>query len=518
MLPLTYLVNLSLTKGTFPSQWKKARICPIFKEGDSTEPCNYRPISILPVSSKAIERAVFDQMYPFLDGKAMIYDNQSGFRPNYSTSSALLHITEEWLNAIDESKYIGIVMLDLKKKLFDTVNHSILLRKLCNYGLSLNVIEWFESDLEDRKHVTTINGVKSEEEKCTCGIPQGSILGPLLFILYINDLPNHVSNVTVSMYADDTALFYSSNDINEVVDKINGDLVKMDDWLSRNRLCLNVNKTKFMLVGTSQKLACVSNQDLDVNIKGIPLQKVNHAKHLGIIIDETLDWSDQVNHVIKKVSTGLYCLRKSTNVLPKHIQLMLYKTIIAPHFDYCNIVWGRCNKLLNNKLQVLQNRAAKIITGKSVRDSSSQALSDLKWKNLDEKLYYNESVTMYKIMNNQAPHYLTSGFTHKETKYELRNSSALYLSRPRTEYKRRSFYYRGAKLWNSLDENTKCAINLMTFKGVLHHWALFLKTLCIFSKNKATSDKISYGFGLKCSKELKNHSFASVETIVVRLQ
>ena len=164
VLPLTYLVNLSLTTGTFPSQWKKARICPIFKEGDSTEPCNYRPISILPVLSKVIERAVFDQMYPFLDGKVMIHDNQSGFRPNFSTSSALLHITEEWLNAIDESKYIGIVMLDLKKA-FDTVNHSILLRKLCNYGLSLNVIEWFESYLEDRKHVTTINGVKSEEEE-----------------------------------------------------------------------------------------------------------------------------------------------------------------------------------------------------------------------------------------------------------------------------------------------------------------------------------------------------------------
>ena len=118
VLPLMYLVNLYLTTGTFPSQWKKARICPIFKEGDSTEPCNYRPISILPVLSKVIERAVFDQMYPFLDGKAMIHDNQLGFRPNYSTSSALLHITEEWLNAIDESKYnIGIVMLDLEKKL-----------------------------------------------------------------------------------------------------------------------------------------------------------------------------------------------------------------------------------------------------------------------------------------------------------------------------------------------------------------------------------------------------------------
>ena len=154
------------------------------------------------------------------------------------------------------------------------------------------------------------------------------------------------------------------------------------------------------LLERHKKLARISNQDLDINIKGIRLKKTNQCKHLGIILDENMLWSNQVDHVIKKVSTGLYFLRKSTNVLPKHVQSMLYKTIIAPHFDYCNIVWGRCNKQLQNKLQVLQNRAAKIITGTSVYGSSSQALTELKWKTLYEKLYYNESITMFKIINN----------------------------------------------------------------------------------------------------------------------
>ena len=393
----------------------------------------------------------------------MLHDNQSGFRPKFSTSSALLNITEEWLNSIDKGEYIGVIMLDLQKA-FDTVNHAILIQKLCNYGLNVNVINWFESYLKDRSHVTTINGIKSNVQISTCGIPQGSILGPLLFILYINDLPEHVSNVQVSMYADDTAIVYSSKDINDVVDRINDDLKKVDNWLSRNKLSLNIQKTSFMIIGTPQKLAHISNHDIDINIRGIRLQRVNHCKHLGIVIDENLLWSNHVEHVSKKVLTGLYFLRKSNNVLPKNIQAMLYKTIVAPHFDYCNIVWGRCNTSLCNKLQVLQNRAAKIITGTSTYSSSTQALNELNWKNLDEKLYYNEAMTMFKIINHWTPNYLCKRFVRKETRYNMRNSNNLHLVKPNTEYKKRSFSYRGAKLWNSLDNDVKSAINVNDFR------------------------------------------------------
>ena len=203
-------------------------------------------------------------------------------------------------------------------------------------------------------------------KKVSCGIPQGSILGPLLFILYINDLPNYVSNVNVSMYADDTAIYYSSNDVNDIVDKMNNDLVNVDKWLAKNKLSLNVDKTNFMLIGTPQKLAQVHNYDFNVNINGTRLQKVDHCKHLGVEIDDNLMWKNQIEQVRKKVLTGLYFLRKASNCIPKHHQSTLYKSIIAPHFDYCNVAWGRYNKTLCSKLQVLQNRAAKIITGISM--------------------------------------------------------------------------------------------------------------------------------------------------------
>jgi len=297
--PLTYIINVSLVSGTFPQNWKSARICPIFKGGNNSEPCNFRPISILPILSKIIERAVFDQLYPHLDSQSMLHEAQSGFRPRYSTASALMNVTEDWLNAIDKGHYVGIVLLDLQKA-FDTVNHSVLIKKLFDYGMSSNVIKWFESYLNDRRHVTVINGVRSNERQTICGIPQGSILGPLLFILYINDLPNNVFNVKVSMYADDTALYYNSNDIDDIVVKMNSDLENIRKWLARNKLSLNVKKTEFVIVGLSQQLSRLANCDINIHINGEKIQRVNECKHLGVIIDDTLTWSKHITHITKK--------------------------------------------------------------------------------------------------------------------------------------------------------------------------------------------------------------------------
>ena len=178
-------------------------------------------------------------------------------------------------------------------------------------------------------------------------------------------------------------------------------------------------------------------------------------------------WNNQVEQVKKKVLTGLYFLKKATNVIPKHFQSMLYTSIIAPHFNYCNVVWGRCNRTLHSKLQVLQSRAAKLITGNSRYSSSTQALNELNWKNLEEKLYVNVALTMYKIMNDQAPNYLCSRFTRKANHYNTRNKNEILMCRPNTEYMRRSFSYRGAQLWNQLNENVKNASNLQAFKHLV---------------------------------------------------
>ena len=466
LAPITYIVNLSLTTGCFPQKWKNARICPVFKGGDNTEPCNYRPISILPILSKILERTVFDQLYPYLNSHSLIYEKQSGFRPNFSTSSALINVTEDWINAIDKGEYVGLIMLDLKKA-FDTVNHDILIKKLNNFSISPCVIAWFKNYLTGRIHNTNVNGTSSRQCRSICGIPQGSILGPLLFLLYVNDLPNVVNHVTVSMYADDTALYYVSKDVNEVTNKINIDLENVRKWLSSNKLSLNVDKTELMFIGTHQKLSRLSNLNLNININGTRLQRVSQCKHLGVKIDETLSWNMHIEHIKTKVLPGLYYLKKSSCLIPMHLQSMLYKTIVAPHFDYCNVVWGRCNKTLSNKLQVLQNRAAKIITKKRKYDSGTQALEELKWSNLEYKLTFNEQVMMYKIMNDLTPNYLKKKFSQRHSVYNTRSINNLYIDKPNTEYKKRSLTYRGAHLWNNLNQTTKNAPTLNHFKKII---------------------------------------------------
>lgn len=325
--PLTYLINLSLTTGVFPDLWKNARICPVYKGGDSTDPSNYRPISILPVISKIIERAVFDQIYPFLNDNSLLYKYQSGFRPNNSTLSALINITEDWLEAIDKGNYIGLVMIDLKKA-FDTVNHDILIKKLRHFNVNNKCAKWFQSYLSGRSEITIVNGVKSNQENVACGIKQGSILGPLLFIMYINDLPLCINKMNTSMYADDTALYVKSSNIADLIDIVNVELVNLNDWLIRNKLSLNISKTEFMIIGSRQRLGHIKNLDIPIKLNGVNIKQVNSCKHLGVIVDESLSWHDQVCNIKKKMLPGLYMLRKCKGLLPRNTLSLVFKSIV----------------------------------------------------------------------------------------------------------------------------------------------------------------------------------------------
>ena len=468
--PITHIINLSLVTGIFPCAWKNARISPIYKGGDATDPGNYRPISILPVMSKIIERAVFDQMYPFMNDNEMLYDQQSGFRPKYSTLSALINITEDWYDAIDKGKFIGLVMLDLKKA-FDTVDHGILLKKLKDFNLHESCIKWFNSYLSGRSHNTVINGIMSSSAKSICGIPQGSILGPLLFIMYINDLPLCTTHVKVSMYADDTALYAVSNDIDDLIAKINEDLANVNNWLAQNKLSLNVAKTEFMLMGSRQRLATIKDVDINVNINDVKLQQVHSCKHLGVIVDDNMTWSEQTKNIKKRVLPGLYMLRKCKGFLPAETLSLVFKSLVQPHIDYCDTIWSNCNVKDMDMIQMLQNRAAKIITGARWYDSSTNALSQLGWDCIRKRCIFHDNVTMYKIINDHAAPYLSmlSKFINLRSneRYNLRGYQMLSIPKPNTNYKMRSLSYRGAVSWNGLDMTCKKSRNVNHFKQCL---------------------------------------------------
>ena len=300
---MTYIINRSLTTGLFPNDWKVAKVTPIYKDDIKTNPNNYRPISLLPIVSKLIERIVFNQLYAFLTRHDLLADAQSGFRPCHSTLTALLDITNDWFSNMDNGLLNGVLFLDLKKA-FDTVDYEILLKKLNFYGVDSISLKWFQSYLTDRKQRTYVNGSLSDYGSTVCGVSQGSIVGPLLFLIYINDLPASGLSSIPRLYADDTCLILTSHDPTDLQITLNNDLNKVQSWLEANKLSLNVKKTKYSIIATQYKVAHLDHQP-DVRINGHSVDRVRTHRYLGVEIDDTLTWHSQIDQIVKKVSAGL---------------------------------------------------------------------------------------------------------------------------------------------------------------------------------------------------------------------
>ena len=259
--PLTYITNLSLTEGVFPCELKIAQVLPLYKNNDPMLFNNYRPVSLLPFFSKVFERLMYDRLIDFIEKHHLLYQFQFGFRKDHSTFMALVILLEKITEALDNSQFGICILVDFRKA-FDTVEHNILLEKLYHYGIRGNAVQWFNSYLSNRYQYVNYNNTSSDMKLITCGVPQGSILGSLLFLLYINDIAS-VSNIFSILFADDTTLFYSSKSLQELATVINNELRKVIEWLNANRLSLNIDKTNFMIFrpkGKNEKLPHHSNK------------------------------------------------------------------------------------------------------------------------------------------------------------------------------------------------------------------------------------------------------------------
>ncbi len=250
---LTHIFNQAITLSSFPDQWKVASVTPLYKNGQRNIPGNYRPISVLPAISKIMERIMYGQLYNYLTKFGLLSESQFGFRKFHSTATALLDCTNEWYVNLDRKLFNLVVFIDLKKA-FDTVDHHILLKKLELYGVKGQALSFLKSCLTNRSQKCKMNGFVSSERLIKCGVPQGSILGPLLFLLYINDLPECLNTTTPRPFADDTNLTASGDSMNDVEFAVNSDLENLRNWLMANKLSLNVAKTKFMLIGSKQMI------------------------------------------------------------------------------------------------------------------------------------------------------------------------------------------------------------------------------------------------------------------------
>ena len=303
---------------------------------------NHRPISVISAVAKVFERIIYDQIYAYLFEHDILSKSQSGFRSIHSTVTALLEATDSWAFDIDRGNVNAVVFLDLKKA-FDTVGHTILLSKLSAYGIQENAFNWFRSYLENRTQICSVSGSLSKTCSLQCGIPQGTILGPLLFLLYINDLPNCLTNSYPRMYADDTHLTYADKDVNIIQSCLNEDLLNISKWLIANKLTLNMNKNEFMLIGSRQKLNTLTASPV-LNINGTPLNQVSTSKSLGVLIDANLTWGSHIERLAKKVASGIAAIKRIRQFVPPATLHLIYKALIQPHFDYCNVVWGSCGR------------------------------------------------------------------------------------------------------------------------------------------------------------------------------
>ena len=254
---LHYIFNLSIKSGIFPEDWKTARVTPIYKSDDKAECGNYRPISVISNVAEIFEKLIYNQLLVFLNENEVIAKNQSGFRSNHSTETTLLHLSNNWLTNMDKGLINGVVFLDLKKA-FDTVDHNILLSKLERCGVRGTALKWFQSYLYGRKQICRINNTESSKTNIHCGVPQGSNLGPLLFLIYINDLPHCLQTTTASMFADDTNLSCTGRTSADIEYKINKDLDNIRKWIICNKLTLNLKKTEFMIIGSKPRLDTIS--------------------------------------------------------------------------------------------------------------------------------------------------------------------------------------------------------------------------------------------------------------------
>ena len=347
---LTYIFNQAITQSTFPDQWKVARITPLYKGDQRNIPGNYRPISVLPAISKIMERILYNQIYNYLTTFGLLSSSQFGFRKFHSTATALLECTNEWYVNLDRKLFNLVVFIDLKKA-FDTVDHQILFKKLEHFGIKGQAHSLLKSYLTNRSQKCQLNGFVSSEQPIICGVPQGSILGPLLFLLYINDLPECLDNTRPRLFADDTNLTASGESLNDIEIAVNSDLENLRNWLMANKLSLNVAKTEFMLIGPKRMK---TDSTINILIENKQIKQVNECKTLGILIDQHLSWNNNTKNICKKVTAGISALRRVKPFINKETLISIYTAIILPHFDYCCEVLDVLGKTQSDRLQKLQ--------------------------------------------------------------------------------------------------------------------------------------------------------------------
>ena len=469
---ITDIINTSFEQKVFPDKWKKALIKPIPKIDFPIKESDFRPISLLCTLSKIIEKLANRQICAYLNKHNLLDPYQSAYKPNHSCTTAHLKITEDILEALDDSEVSLLVLLDFSKA-FDTVNHRLLLEKLTILGFQKDSLDWIKSYLSNRQQKVITDTDKSDWSNISNGVPQGSILGPLLFSILVQDIRQYIYWGSYHSYADDLQYYKSMKpcDANSNIELVNQDLQRVSDYCKNSALRINEGKCYYMFLGTRQAIKTINNTDLDnITINNTPIKRVEYVKNLGLTYDEILSWRKQVNLSVARAMGNFVCIARFRKFLSLEAKKILCESMVLSQFNFCDIVYTNIDIYLQKKIQKIQNICTKFIfdTNKNSVYNYDDLRADLNWLDMNQRRVSHGLIMLFKILNNLGPTYLSDMYTiNSDISERITRSFGgnIWIGNSRySAIHRKSFRIYMSNIWNQLPNNVKSCKTVNTFK------------------------------------------------------
>ena len=457
VIPLTIIYNAVLSSATYPSKLKIAEVIALYKKGCHHDPNNYRPVSLLDCFGKILERLIYDQMMSFIKKHSILFIYQYGFRKGHSATLALIDIVDNIKSHIDNKEFGIGIFLDIRKA-FDTVTHSILFQKLEHYGFRGHSLNLIKSYMTERYQYCKINNHKSKTLPINYGVPQGSVLGPLLFLLYVNDIQNCIDKKKIKLFADDTGVFMFGPSLQALIQESSNNMSKLYEWFLKNNLALSLEKTNFIIFhGKRKKIPDIT----EIKFGNHSIPRVKSTKYIGLILDETLSWDQHVEGVLRNIHRYFGVFYNVRDFINKDLIRTIYFSCVFSHIKYGIEIYGNCKKSLIQKLQVSQNKLLRVLSKKEYMYSS-----ELLHKELDIfKIALFRDQFILQFVHNCVQGNPILPFknyfcrVHENHNHNTRNNMNLVQKTVRT-----TTHYHGANLWNQLPRNITSIKSPFSFK------------------------------------------------------
>lgn len=473
---LSLLFQASLNQGTVPPDWKTAMITPLFKKGDRSKASNYRPVSLTSICSKIMEHIIHSHIMNHFDRHHILHDAQHGFRKKRSCESQLLLTVQDLAKGIDDKSQIDAVLLDFSKA-FDKVPHKRLSLKLDNYGVRGNILKWINDFLSGRSQTVVCEGNESPPADVVSGVPQGTVLGPLLFLAYINDMPDSTSS-TIRLFADDALMYRTINNPDDA-SKLQEDLDKLQRWEDMWQMAFNPDKCEVLRL-TQKKNNIIRH---NYTIHGHTLQTVDQAKYLGITLDSKLSFNPHIDNICKKANRTRAFVHRNTKNCPRHVKIAAYHTLIRPQLEYCSSVWSPHTVNNIDKIQAVQRRSARSIMNDWTSRRTAKVLNQgittgsptemqkaLKWSPLEERRAKAKVLMFYKIINNLID--ISTPLLIPNTRDTRQHNKKYQVITVNSSVYQHSFFPSSIRIWNHLPINIVQAPSLEALRHRLANCVL----------------------------------------------